>query len=258
LISNARAVWTPQRSLDIPETPQVGRGKSLQLLNTRLSDAALSRSMGPVMAAKEQPVKAGAMPLFSTWIYQCADGPRHLNARLEQLARSLMREERNAARRTNCGGWHYAFDLFKLEDPVVPEFRAVMEQHVQGFLNHFRPEERTKHDRFQLKGWINVNRAGDHNLLHCHPGCLLSAVYYVHVPREMNGGQIFFRDPRGPAVAMVESPHIELPWVGSGVGIPVTPATGLLLIFPAWLEHRVEPFQAEGERISVAFNVTNP
>src|SRR2546427_1156485 len=47
--------------------------------------------------------------------------------------------------------------------------------------------------------------------LHSHPGCFLSATYYVKVPPEMKGGEIYFRDPRGPAVAMYETPGIELP-----------------------------------------------
>ena len=67
-----------------------------------------------------------------------------------------------------------------------------------------------------------------------------------------------FRDPRGPAVAMYETPGIDLPWVGSGTGIPFAPAAGHLLLFPSWLEHRVEPFEGSGERISLAFNVCNP
>src|SRR5712692_7279807 len=78
-------------------------------------------------------VKVGVMPLFSTWIYLCEDGPRHLNERLEQLAHRLMQDDLNASRRTNYGGWHYAFDFFKLEEPVVEEFRNQMEQHVQAF-----------------------------------------------------------------------------------------------------------------------------
>ena len=122
------------------------------------------------------------MPLFSTWVYLCEGGPTHLNAGLIELAHRLMRDDRNATRRTNCGGWHYAFDLFKLDDPVVAEFRDEMGQHVQAFLNYFRPDGRKKTDRFRLEGWLNVNRAGDHNLLHCHPGCFLSATYYVAVP----------------------------------------------------------------------------
>jgi uncharacterized protein (TIGR02466 family) len=212
----------------------------------------------PADAPPSPRIKVGVMPLFSTWIYLCEDGPRHLNERLEQLAHRLMEDQRNAGQRTNCGGWHYAFDLFELEEPVVAEFRDEMEQHVQAFLNYFRPEERKKKDRFRLQGWINVNRAGDHNVLHCHPGCFLSATYYVKVPPAMTGGEIVFRDPRGPAVAMYETPGIELPWVGSGMGIPFSPATGHLLLFPSWLEHRVEHFEGPGERISIAFNVRNP
>jgi len=203
-------------------------------------------------------IKVGVIPLFSTWIYRCDNGPTHLNRRLEGLAHKLMRDERNAVRRTNAGGWHYAFDLFELQDPLIGEFRQTMEQHVQTFLNHFRPESRRKKDNFRLRGWINLNRAGNSNLLHSHPGCFLSATYYVKVPRAMAGGEIYFRDPRGPAVAMYETPGIDLPWVGSGVGIPFSPAAGHLLIFPSWLEHRVERFEGKGERISIAFNASNP
>jgi uncharacterized protein (TIGR02466 family) len=206
-----------------------------------------------------QPVRAAVIPLFSTWIYLCDNGPKHLNEQLEDLARRLRQDDMNAARRTNLGGWHYAFDLFALNDPVVSALRDHLEQHVQAFLNQLRKEANpTKKDRFRLQGWINVNRTGDENLLHCHPGSFLSGTYYVKTPSPMKGGEIVFRDPRGPAVAMYETPGIELPWVGSGTGIPFTPAAGQLLIFPAWLEHRVAPFDATGDRISVAFNATNP
>ena len=203
-------------------------------------------------------VKVAIQPLFSTWIYQCDNGAVELNQELERLAQKLMADPANATRRTNTGGWHYAFDLFELKAPVVERFHNLMEQHVQGFLNHFRPEARKKRDKFRLRGWINVNRADDSNTLHCHPGCFLSATYYVKMPAEMKGGEIYFRDPRGPAVAMYETPGIELPWVGSGIGIPITPATGKLIIFPSWLEHRVERFEGTGERISIAFNASNP
>ncbi len=203
-------------------------------------------------------IKAVISPVFTTWIYRCESGPIHLNDRLEELTHGLMKDSRNGTRRTNAGGWHYAFDLFDLQDPLVAEFRNIMKQHVQGFINHFRSENRKKKDNFRLRGWINVNRPNDFNLLHSHPGCFLSATYYVKVPPAIKGGEIYFRDPRGPAVAMYETPDIDLPWVGSGMGVPILPDTGHLLIFPAWLEHRVEPFEGEGERISIAFNASNP
>jgi uncharacterized protein (TIGR02466 family) len=145
-----------------------------------------------------------------------------------------------------------------MDEPVIRDFRNHMEQHVQAFLNHFRSEERKKKDQFRLRGWLNLNKAGDFNILHSHPGCFVSATYYVKVPDGMKGGEIYFRDPRGPAVAMYETPGIELPWIGSGLGVPITPAAGKLLLFPSWLEHRVEPFEGTGERISIAFNASNP
>jgi len=203
-------------------------------------------------------IKVNMMPIFSTWIYLCPEGPNHLHEPLEELTHRLMEDQCNAGQRTNHGGWHYAFDFFELQERVVAEFRAQLEQHVQAYLNHFRPADRKAKDKFRLEGWINVNGPGDYNVLHCHPGCFLSAVYYVKVPKGMKGGEIVFRDPRGPAVAMYETPGIDLPWVGTGTGIPFTPATGHLLLFPSWLEHRVEPFEGAGERISVAFNATNP
>ena len=208
--------------------------------------------------AEVKRLKVAVIPLFSTWVYHCQDGPKQLNEELEELALRLRREERNASRRSNAGGWHYAFDLFELNEPVLARFHDQMVQHVQGYLNHFRPEARRKKDRFKLRGWINVNCQGDFNILHCHPGCFLSATYYVKVPTDMRGGEIYFRDPRGPAVAMYETPGIELPWIGNGVGIPFKPETGHLLLFPSWLEHRVERFEGSGERISIAFNASNP
>ncbi len=220
----------------------------------------LTQPNHPSASASEQApaIKVGVIPLFSTWVYRCETGPEHLHQKLEELAHKLMLDDRNATQRTNFGGWHYAFDLFELQDPAVTEFRQTMEQHVQAFLNHFRPEGRRKKDNFRLRGWINVNRTGDFNTLHSHPGCFLSATYYVKVPPGMKGGEIYFRDPRGPAVAMYETPGIALPWVGSGIGIPFSPSAGHLLLFPSWLEHRVERFEGAGERISIAFNASNP
>jgi uncharacterized protein (TIGR02466 family) len=202
-------------------------------------------------------VRAGVRPLFSSWLYQSDDGPVHLNRRLARLAHRLMEDPRGATVRTNRGGWHYAFDLFELSLPVIDEFRAEIREHVQGFLNQFRAPERQREDRFRLRGWLNVNRAGDSNSLHSHPGSFVSAVYYVKVPQRMQGGAIAFRDPRGPAIAMYETPKIELPWVAGGPSFAIRPKEGQLLLFPSWLEHEVEPFRGRGERISLAFNAEN-
>src|SRR6266567_5950247 len=152
-----------------------------------MADTGIQKSADGSGPPPAQRIRAGIMPLFSTWVYLCQEGPKYLNDGLEDLTRRLMQDDRNATRRTNQGGWHYAFDLFELDDAIVAEFRDRMAEHVQAYLNQLRSDARKKRDRFRLRGWINVNRAGDQNVLHCHPGCFVSATYYVRVPEDIQG-----------------------------------------------------------------------
>jgi hypothetical protein len=38
----------------------------------------------------------------------------------------------------------------------------------------------------------------------------------------------------------------------------ITPATGMMLLFPAWLMHGVRPYHGDRPRISIAFNFALP
>lgn len=87
-----------------------------------MTTASLAESP-PKPSERPQSLKVGIIPLFSSWGYRCETNPVHLNDELEALAHRLMNDDRNASRRTNSGGWHYAFDLFQLREPAVEEFR---------------------------------------------------------------------------------------------------------------------------------------
>lgn len=112
--------------------------------------------------------------------------------------------------------------------------------------------------------WANVNERGASNQMHCHPGSQWSAVYYVQdgyggsTAAEL-GGEIAFVDPRFPMIRMRDpdlrykrpdrsTEHHEA-WV--------RPATGQLIMFPAWLWHYVRPYLGEGRRISIAMNIAS-
>jgi hypothetical protein len=57
------------------------------------------------------------------------------------------------------------------------------------------------------------------------------------------------RDPRPAAI------HGRLPAFMFGRGVNIRPQSGLLVVFPAWIEHWVHPFFGSGERISIAVNI---
>jgi uncharacterized protein (TIGR02466 family) len=107
--------------------------------------------------------------------------------------------------------------------------------------------------------WANINPRNAHNRSHVHPNVLWSGVYYVQTPR--NCGRLLFTDPRPQATILtpIFAPDRERqPEMWSEVYFEAI--EGRLLLFPAWLQHEVEPnltdvAGAAGDRISVSFNL---
>ena len=96
--------------------------------------------------------------------------------------------------------------------------------------------------------WFNINHKGSYNLPHNHPRSNFSAVLYIKTPK--NSGAIVFKRPDMLKDYMV--PHIDTSknfrsWI-------IDPEENLLIIFPSYLYHHVDPNMSDDERISVAFN----
>lgn len=115
-----------------------------------------------------------------------------------------------------------------------------------------------------FNAWANVNRQGQGNVGHAHPGCYWSAVYWVDDGMDSGddafGGEIEFLDPRGSMPIMLTAavkPRIE-GCLLAGLKHQVRPSSGTLLMFPSWLIHAVNIFQGKRPRISVAINFVPP
>src|SRR5471030_2864039 len=107
--------------------------------------------------------------------------------------------------------------------------------------------------------WANINRNGDGNGFHSHPGAYWSGVYYVDDggidADPALGGELEFLDPRGP-LAMMNAPHLRMAGaLTAGATERLRPKAGRMVIFPAWLMHQVLPYRGGRERISIAFNL---
>lgn len=191
-------------------------------------------------------VNAFATPFF---LFQLDESER-LNAALKELI--LDRERTNpGVRRSNIGGWHSEDDLFSWSDRAIDALR----QAALGAVRTVVPLMIGSSCDFQvhLAGWANVSRKGAYNKRHTHPGCQVSAVYYVEAgspPTEdaPESGTFEFIDPR---------PHAEMSALpGEAIGRPMTiqPLNGRMILFPSWLYHQVNPYHGEAERISISFN----
>jgi uncharacterized protein (TIGR02466 family) len=101
--------------------------------------------------------------------------------------------------------------------------------------------------------WININPTNGFNRPHLHPGSIFSGVYYVDCTPD--SGKLVFKHPSiGQLYSLEENMLADFTHFNAGTW-SVLPEVGKLVIFPAWLEHYVEPNTSTEERISIAFNI---
>ncbi len=146
------------------------------------------------------------------------------------------------AGRTNRHGWN-SEDMAVLERPEFAALKQVIQTACATALR-----EMNALGAFRLQSWVNMHDRGGFNFLHVHEGSLLSGSFYLKVPP--GSGNLAFRDPRpGVVHGYVKGA------VPNGYGdIHLTPEAGLIVLFPCWMEHYVEPHDSDEPRIVIAFN----
>jgi uncharacterized protein (TIGR02466 family) len=151
------------------------------------------------------------------------------------------------AGRTNRQGWN-SVEMTVLERPVFAVLRGAIRAACASALAEMGQGER----EFELQSWVNLHDRGGFNFLHMHEASLLSGSFYLKVPP--GSGAFVFRDPRpgvlhGAVKGGVPNGHAD---------VHLTPSAGLLILFPCWMEHYVEPHGSDEPRITLAFNANAP
>ena len=193
----------------------------------------------------------GIVNLWPTVIFQRklgdADGP---NRDLLRLINALDREHQDLT--TD----YLASDLFNKDDPAVNWLRSQVNQTVIGYLRQIGIDYEVN---WTVQGWPNVNRLGDYHDYHNHPRAYLSGTYYVKMPKyreklknrnDLRPGCITLYDPR-PGVnmnAIKGDPYVDPEYT-------VLPEPGMLLMWPAFINHFAHPNLSKETRVSVSFNI---
>jgi uncharacterized protein (TIGR02466 family) len=147
------------------------------------------------------------------------------------------------AGRSNRMGWNSDKTVFAQEI-----FQPLRNAANAAFAHAFREMQLTQELRFRLEAWVNLHDPGGFNTLHVHPHVLLAGSYYLRTPE--GAGPVVLRDPR-PGVVLTSLPGTGVHCVDS---VTVRPREGQFVIFPHWLDHRVEPNEANEPRISIGIN----
>ena len=181
------------------------------------------------------------------------------------LRRTILEREANqpgGLENSNVGGWHSARDMTHWGGPALERVLA----RARALADRLTVDREGKPapSAWRTECWANVNRRGQANKLHTHPGCFWSGTFYVddggvHDDPAL-GGAFAFYDPRG--VAPLLAPAGKAGRAG-GARVPglesdppeVRPRNGMMVLFPSWMPHGVQAYRGAGTRISIAFNL---
>ncbi len=100
-----------------------------------------------------------------------------------------------------------------------------------------------------VDGWFVSQVAGEYNPMHSHPGCLLSCVGYLEVPK-----QISEPEDEWSSDGCIEFSY-GIPTSLNNTSLLFRPQVGDFYIFPGWLNHTVYPFEGDGRRRSFSMNL---
>lgn len=188
--------------------------------------------------------------LFPTPIYT------HLPKRdeiwfIQEEIKKILPEIREKDRFEHPAGW---------EDPVQSNinhrYNTILDykmQHLYKYIEKHTSEYITamnpflKRDLKMHAAWVNITDKGESQEWHTHTDAYISGVYYYQTSGK--DGRLGFRNP-------VPFGSLGLFPVG-GVMLEkefFIPQNGALILFPGWLEHKVEVNTTDEERITIAFN----
>ncbi len=178
-----------------------------------------------------------------------------LNRDLVELLLAKERDDRSGTHRSNAGGWQSSDNLSAWPDPPVQQLRKQIEMMVFNLMDQIiRDQGRKRFFRLIIDAWGNINRSGDYNVVHTHPNCMWSGVYYVSKgnpdPSIPQNGLLELIDPR-EAANYIQVKNTILDAREFIENVP-----GRMLLWPSWLKHMVHPYTGAGERMSIAYNVT--
>ena len=168
-------------------------------------------------------------------------------ASLISFCYEMQRQNEKGVELTNMGGWQ--------SDDVINETYSEFVK----LKDKIEEEANTYHREIQLKKnlkekigniWININGKGHFNELHQHHYSTLSGAFYLR-----GNAPIAFKHPFRDINTYFWNPDIVEEWnpVTSGV-FTIEPKANSLLVFPAWIEHKVLMNKEETDRISISFN----
>ena len=198
------------------------------------------------MATKREILKYFAQPIFRYKV----DNYKTFNKELEEYIYKLKEEDEEGVVRSNRGGWHSKSFKVREKGSIQHRFTQALSKYIFDTFKCYGwkcvPERIVVSEM-----WAIINKPNDFNVIHTHPNSFLSAAYYVKAPKD--AGKFVFENPNTVATHSYPAPERKTEFNVKTAGLEIE--EGDLLLFPAYLPHKVNENKSSEDRIVISFNV---
>ena len=187
---------------------------------------------------------------FSTpiWVSKI-DDHESLNADMLSYISGLQNKDPEGIIKSNFNGWHSK--NFNLKEGTPAKFISSISNNINTALNDMGWDLTSQFIKI-TNMWSIINEEGALNQKHHHSNSDISAAYYVSANE--NCGDIVFYDPRPARV--YKHPIAKKPNNLNATVNSIKPKPGLLVLFPSYLEHSVNPNLSNKKRVVISFNIS--
>ena len=187
---------------------------------------------------------------FSTPIWTSKiDNYEKINNTMKNYIYKLQEKDPKGVIKSNLKGWHS--QNFNMKDDEPKKFIEAIKKNINKAINDMAWD--LSNQEVTLSNmWAIINKQGAMNQKHHHSNSDLSAAYYVTAKEGC--GDIIFYDPRPGKV--YKHPISNIPNLLNANNNGVKPEPGMLVLFPSYLEHSVNPNTTDHERIVISFNIS--
>ena len=140
-------------------------------------------------------------------------------------------------------------DTSRVKDTSHKIYKNKIEEAANAY--HTNIDLKKNEEQIIVNMWININGKGHLNDYHCHHYSVLSGAFYLRP----GSAPIVFQHPYRYINSFYWETNMISKWnpVNSSV-FTILPEANNLIIFPAWIEHKVLMNMEDTERISFSFN----
>ena len=165
---------------------------------------------------------------------------------LIEFCYEMKRKDERGVEISNIGGWQ-SDNIFNETHPEFVKLKTEIKKAANVYHEEMRFKKTLKQGGEQI--WANINQKGHSNEWHLHSRSALSGAFYL-----TGESPIVFQHPYHEITTYYwNSSHVE-EWTGENSGEwTIVPKPNILLVFPAWVWHKVLMNKEDTDRISLSF-----